>query len=451
MTGRKNASLTIFLSLVMMLFITLCLILIEGTRIYFLRVEAMQAVELAEFSVLSEYQQELFGHYGLFFLDLDYEQGSEQTGVLEQRARGYLRKNAEDLTTVDLSFAKFCRATDSDGSVFLKQAVEQMKIQSGYKIFEELTDRMKHVTEEDINLQEILTENQSIAGEIAGEYEGEQEEAPISISLPDISFPSIQALTEAVFGSEAGLSEKKVDLKDRLLNRRLSEGVGGKEQNSFSEMQLFYGYLFRYCGYYGDNRTNLWKESLEYQLEYIISGKGSDLENLENIMWRIFLLRAGGNYLFYHQDAEYMGRAEAEAMALVGFTGNAVLIKTVKEMILISQAIEEGIAQTRQIFSGEKVPLYQNGIFDGIRLGYQEYLYLFLNTTDKKEKIFRCMDIVEMEVRTKSGYEQLRLDHCVDRFELQWKYQFPSLFTKLPLLNGGYYESTIKRKIYYEN
>lgn len=216
-------------------------------------------------------------------------------------------------------------------------------------------------------------------------------------------------------------------------------------------MQLFHGYIFKHCNYYGGQNSDIWKDVLEYQVEYIISGRESDKENLENIMWRIFLLRAGGNYLFYHQDSEKLAKAQAEAVALVGFLGNASLVHLVKELFLISQAIEDGITQTKQVFAGEKVPLYDNGTFSGIHLGYEEYLYLFLNTTDKTKKLYRCMDIVEMEVRKKSGYEKLRLDHCVDCFEIQWNYRFESLFMEIPFLEGGIYENTITRKFYYEN
>ena len=81
---RKNAkgSLTVFLALTMMLFLNFCLVLVEGSRIWCYRAKAMQAVELAEFSILSEYQPELFKQYGLFFLDLDYAQGEERTDIL---------------------------------------------------------------------------------------------------------------------------------------------------------------------------------------------------------------------------------------------------------------------------------------------------------------------------------------------------------------------------------
>lgn len=77
-------------------------------------------------------------------------------------------------------------------------------------------------------------------------------------------------------------------------------------------------------------------------------------------------------------------------------------------------------------------------------------MYLFLTATEKNLKIYRCMDIAELEVRNKSGYENLRIDHCVDLFELQWTYQFESLFEVIPLMDSDIYENTIKRKIFYE-
>ena len=450
MTGNKKGSLTIFLALAMFTFLTFCMVLMEGSRIYFFRAKAMQAMELAEFSVLSEYQQELFSQYGLFFLDLDYEQGSEHVGILEQRARIYLIKNAGELLMNGLEVQNFFRATDCGGIRFLKQAAEQMKVQSGYKLFEELVENVGNVTLEGAEIQEILEKKENTAAGILDGYLSEDGNRVLDISLPSITFPSINALTEAVFGNHSDLYSKEVMLEERILNRELNEGTVEKEKISFADMQLFHGYIFEHCNYYGAENEKVWKESLEYQLEYVISGKESDRKNLENIMWRIFLLRAGGNYLFYHQDAEHLGKARTEALALVGFTGNAALIEAVKEIFLISQAIEDGIGQTRQIFAGEKVPLYQNGLFNGIELGYEEYLYLFLNVTGAEEKTYRCMDIVEMEVRKKSGYEKFSLDHCVDCFELQWDYQFESMFVEIPLLDDEIYENRITRKIYYE-
>jgi hypothetical protein len=450
MITAKKGSMTIFLALTVLTFFSFGLVLVEGTRIYFLRVQAMQAMELAEFSVLSEYQQETFEKYHLFFLDLDYEQGEESVGILEQRAKSYLEKNATQLQTKDLTAEKFCRATDGGGSVFFEQVTEWMKLKKGYVIFEELFAGLEDIQMEEINLEEILKEHKKETDGMISKENVSDSENFRKIVLPDVSFPSVRRLTESVLGDIDDLSQKSIDLSERISKRILIDGVGQKARFSMTDMQLFHTYIFENCNYYGAKQSNAWNERLSYQVEYIVSGKASDRKNLENIIWKIFLLRAGGNYLFYHQDAAIQAKAQADAVALVGFLGNAALVELVKEIFLISQAIEEGIHQTKQIFAGEKVLLYQNGILSGLEVGYQEYLYLFLNSMNTTEKIYRTMDVLELEIRNQSGYNHFRWDHCVDRLELQWSYQFPRLFTGNSVFHGGNYENTIVRKLYYE-
>ena len=450
MSASKKGSMTIFLALTVLTFFSFCLVLIEGTRIYFLRVQAMQAMELAEFSVLSEYQQEVFEKYHLFFLDLDYEQGKESVGILEQRAKNYLTKNATQLQTKNLIAGKFCRATDGGGSVFFEQVTAWMKLKNGYGTFEEIFAGLNDVKLEEIDLELILKEQKNKAGGIITKENISDSKDLGNIVLPDISFPSIRSLTESVLGNVEDLSKKSIDLSERIAKRAIMEGVGQKTRFSITDMQLFHTYIFENCSCYGAKQLDSWNESLSYQVEYIVSGKSNDRKNLENVMWKIFLLRAGGNYLFYHQDTKVQAKAQAEAVALVGVLGNAALIELVKEIILISQAIEDGVSQTKQIFTGDKIPLYQNGIFSGLKVGYQEYLYLFLNSMNATEKIYRTMDVLELEIRKQSGYEKFCWDHCVDRLELQWSYQFPSLFTGSNFFRGGIYENTIVRKLYYE-
>ena len=61
MIKKREGTVTVFLALSMFSFLTLCLVLIEGMRNYYIRTKAMQSIELTEFSVLSEFQKELFG------------------------------------------------------------------------------------------------------------------------------------------------------------------------------------------------------------------------------------------------------------------------------------------------------------------------------------------------------------------------------------------------------
>ena len=444
MKGWKKGSVTVLLAWSMLAFLTFCFVLIEGVRVYCIRTKSMQAMELAEFSVLSEYQKELFEDYGVFFLDLDYEQGEERETILQQRALTYLRKNIEEVQTDYLETSNFRRATDGDGSVFFAQAVELMKVQSGIKVLEELLGDVGNMTLDSVDLEEILYHSEAEASGILDGLKENIEDKLLNVSLPDISFPSIESLRETVFGNSEHLSVKSIVLSERLEQRELHKGVGEKQKIGIADMQLFHLYLFQNFAHYGIKSSDVSKDAMEYQLEYIISGKESDRKNLENIMWRIFLLRAGGDYLFYHQDGEQLAKAEASAAAVVGFTGNVVLIKLVRELFLIAQAIEDGIQETKTVFAGGEVPLYENGVFAGTSIGYQQYLYLFLNTVGKDHKMYRCMDVIELEVRKSSGYEKFCLDHCIDLFDVEWNYRFQSLFQMRD------YENTIKRKINYE-
>ncbi len=445
-----KGSLTIFLALAMSGFMLLCLVLIEGIRIYYLRAEAERAMELAGFSVLAEYQQELFEHYGVFFLEMDYEQGKESTAILESRLQKYLSLNADEITTKKLTAAKFQRAADGNGTAFFKQAVEQTKIENGYKTIELLMETAGDLTEDVIDIGGLLNKAKSSANGIISKFLETAEDIIPDISLPSVSLPSMGLLMENVLGGTEGLSKKSVELNDRLMKRSLAEGVGSEDTAGLLDMQMFHAYIFNHCGHYLLEDGNVWNEELAYQIEYIIAGKDSDVKNLESVMWKIFLLRVSGDYLFYHQDPKMIAKTKADALAVVGFTGNAALISLVQEIFLISQAIEDGISETKQIFAGKKVPLYEKGILQRTDMGYEEYLYMFLNTTGKEKKIYRCMDIVELEVRHKSGYEDFRLDHCTDAFEVEWNYQFESIFQMVPFGGMDIYEQTITRKVFYE-
>ena len=142
--------------------------------------------------------------------------------------------------------------------------------------------------------------------------------------------------------------------------------------------------------------------------------------------------------------------AEAAAAAVAAAAGNPALVSLIRELILIGEAIGEGISETKTVFAGGKVPLYEGGKLSGVKIGYKEYLYLFLTMTGRTTKIYRSMDVIELETRISSGYEKFQMDHCVDCFELEWTYQYEGLFRTVLQEEQGVYENVIKRKIYYE-
>lgn len=444
MSRGLKGSMTITLALMAMTFLTLCLVLTEGVRIYYLRVKAAQALELSEFSVLSEYQKELWEHYGLFFLDLCYEQEEERQDILNGRMLFYLEKNIPELQESCLRIDGFRRATDKEGAPFAAQAVKHMKKRSGADLLEGMF-KEDQAMENNTDLEELLAEDQKTAEELLAEMVDEEGKPLFTLALPEVSFPSMESLSTAVFGDTTFLSQKEIKLEERICRRSLKKGDGDVSSLSLLDMQFFYSYLMRYLNDYIEDDPHIWKENLEYQIEYVIAGKGNDRENLENIMWRIFLIRAVGDYLFFHQDARRIAQAQAQAAAIAGVTGNAALVSVVQEVLLIAQAIDEGVEETRKLFNGEKVPLYENGISAGLEIGYEEYLWLFLNLTKSSECICRAMDVIELEIRSHAGYSNFGLDHCVDAFGVEWSYEYQGIFS-----GREAYRTAILRKMQYE-
>ena len=81
----KKGGVTVFLSLmlaVLLFFFQACL---QSARVAFLRSQTQEALELAEYSILSEYHRELFERYGLIYVELGGYgvSGTETSGIFK--------------------------------------------------------------------------------------------------------------------------------------------------------------------------------------------------------------------------------------------------------------------------------------------------------------------------------------------------------------------------------
>ena len=62
-------------------------------------------------------------------------------------------------------------------------------------------------------------------------------------------------------------------------------------------------------------------ELLDYQLEYILTGKKSDKENIEGVTKRLKLIREGINVAYIFSNSKMRSEAKALASELFGWTG----------------------------------------------------------------------------------------------------------------------------------
>jgi len=178
------------------------------------------------------------------------------------------------------------------------------------------------------------------------------------------------------------------------------------------------------------NQENSWC-SLCYSLEHIIAGKQSDQENIAEIIMRLSALREGMNIAYIFTDSEKRHEAEAFAISLMGFTGNPAIVKAAQFLIMGVWAYGESLLDIRRLFKGEEISLIKTKEdwklslsdllslhfdFESIqektdnsmtarikrwsagRLNYKDYLVLLLMTMNKKVKLFRVMNVMELRM-----------------------------------------------------
>ncbi len=218
----------------------------------------------------------------------------------------------------------------------------------------------------------------------------------------------------------------------------LSSGIYGNSQDN-SEWQnakdrlLFGQYLLGRLDSYTDaqeTQENPWC-GLAYPLEYILYGNCSDKENLNEAILNLSILREGSNLIYLITDSEKRSEAYTLASALVGFTGNAAVIKAAQYLILGVWAYGESILDIKTLLSGGNVPVaktketWQLGLNRLLKMdlsvekqeksekkagemSYRDYLGLFLLAMDKGKMIYRTMDIMELRMMS-LGKENFRM------------------------------------------
>ena len=441
----KKAEITAFLSLIVVLLISFIFGIIEITVIQTEKNLSRICADGAIFSVFGEYESQLMEAYHIFGLDGSYGTGEFNEDKIIGRMHYYSNKN------IDYKINGIQYLTDNKGQAFREQVLTYMEQKYGIGLIEDLAGRTSVWEEESI--QE--TESEDLA---------ELEENPFQC-LEQIERTGILSVA---MPKDMPLSGRQIDLDLQASKRSLQTGRGKfpmrKNTDKAKEKLLFNEYIMQ-------NFTQASKEniseypdsdeknrSLDYEIEYIISGKSSDKENLESVVTKIFFIRMALNYVYLMGDSV----KKSEAMALAATISTLLLIpeaaEAVKQLILLAWAAGEGVIDIRSLLSGNKVPLVKTSdnwqltlasLFtlgigdDGISgadaeegITYKEYLRAFLFLQPEEETTMRTIDRIEENMRLEQNCEKFRADHCVTKCEIRNKveifgdlaYTFPSYY-----------------------
>lgn len=404
--SKARGSITLFLALILTLIFSLCFSLLEAARVQALDEIAARSLLLQLESAFGEYQPDLWGEYGLLFLnggndsgtlDLNLLEGRRlEESALEQKGGGFYQ-----MALRNLEITGYTLATDDAGAAFEKQACSAIQAQLGTGAIEliqkkaqkgsEMAQESEELEEQWESAKNAMTEaekmeeseeNTAAAGEsgkgkksvsgspgkgkgkkAAASAKGKKDSGVSAENLPENPVDSVDHLKRSltldlVMEEPSEISDKAIVLSNTLAKRTKAEGNLKLSGGGGLDKLWFLQYLDCYfsCGS-GPGKKGSAEHALEYELEYCIAGKESDYSNLEKTVKELLLIREAGNFATIMQDGKKQALALEIATAAVGFTGLAPLVKAVQIGILLAWSYIESILDVRYLLSGGRVPL----------------------------------------------------------------------------------------------
>lgn len=450
MKGYK-ASVTVFLSMIMLLLIGLVMCLIEVTKIHNMKVYRRVAAEGAIESVFAEYHMELQEMYGLFGLDASYR-GSDfaEEKVLDRFDYYGGTWDEYEIETLQLM-------TDNHGASFLDQVIFYMKDATGLGFLEGILGMTQEW--ESIDIEEGAKGEEELTGlSDMKDTVSEDLENPLS-SFLDFDF---QGILNLVVEHKDSLSEGEVTLSELCSQRQRKTGYGSSVNLNYSDITtkpILVEYVMRILDNAGQllsytqgeeetvslesSSEGEGNDTLQYQLEYLIGGKNSDQDNLKSVVHKLLLIRTPVNYACLKADSIKKAEVNVAAIAIAAAVGAVGTEHIIGESLLWAWSYGESMVDVRSLLSGGSLTLtksssqWQLELSNLLSFGnsslpnvdsdegmdYGEFLRILLYLESIETLTERGMDMVELGVRSGIGMEGFRLDYCISRIRLNLETQ----------------------------
>lgn len=441
---RQSGEITVFLSLVLVILVSLLFTVIEGVRVNSMRFQTECAADAATQSALAEYNRELLEQYDLFFVETGYGSGEGGYILLEEHIKNYMQKNLTHpllpLSVDYTAIVKAAGAADKDGGVLEREAVRYMLDRYGFQDLSGMKDVFKEIKEKGF-LQDTIerrrSENEKAIGAVdttVKDENGRKKKIAVENPADAVNRKRGSDSILSIVAKKNGISEKGVQVNTLLSHRGRIEHDGffqNEEGITMPEELIFQVYLMEKCGNYTKEKKD---SALAYEMEYILAGGASDRENLKTVVNRLLLLREAANFAYLMSDSAKQAEAEALAMTLAAVVLFPELKDLIKLSILIAWAYAESINDVRILLESGKVPLMkdteswriglksamklkmEDGSGGGKGLDYEAYLHVLLACMSRRERNERFMDVIEMDVRMTPGNKKFYLDHCINAF-----------------------------------
>jgi len=237
--------------------------------------------------------------------------------------------------------------------------------------------------------------------------------------------------------------------KNTLSGSNLPSTLKSKKNNSLSKEIKNKCVNALYAGLKFGNYNNPEKNTvLKYELEYIISGKDSDKENLASVVEKIVLAKTGINMAYLITDKEKMEQVSAIAASVAIVTGLPFLESVAKGVLISAWSMAEAVNDMKILLSGGKVALTKsNGGWrtsignvtngskkeDSKGLSYKEYCQILIAVQNTGDSLYRIMDLIQTNIQKRYNSEFL-MSKSLTGFKLKATYETAPLFTAIPIV-----------------
>ncbi|MFI3212923.1 MAG: DUF5702 domain-containing protein [Eubacteriales bacterium] len=454
--GKLKGYLTVYLSLTIGVLLSFVLVVIEGVRMQTVKLEAECVTDMALNSIFAEYNRQLLEQYELFYIDSSYGGESPSYENTEAHIRKYMNMNFEkevlgvsffikDITGLRVDNAtieKAAIATDDNGEVLAYQISQYMKHKMGITTIEnmlQVSQQLSGWENSDIASQRASAEEtiHSMLEEKNSQREETEDEITINNPADAVNSTRTDGIFGAIYPSGKTISGEQVQLSEYVSYRTLEVGNGLALQDTETgviDQALIQQYIFQQCGYYGSEKEN---SKLKYQIEYLLVGKNNDAENLKEVLNRLLIIREAANVAYLFSDADKQAQADAMALSITASVGMPGLQQAVKMSIIFAWSYAESVKDMRILMDGYAVPAvktndtwntpltqlvsYQSYLGSYTKtsqgMNYRQYLDALLWITSTDTRMYRLMDIIEMDIRKTNGNSNFKMDGCFDCIE----------------------------------
>lgn len=461
----KKASITVFLTLLLLLSASFFFALLEMARLKGLGTKADIVSDAALESVFAEYQKEVYENYGLLMLDCAYGSGNFAIENVEKRLQeknlNNLKQSEKELYGINLTECKitgYQLLTDDGGNVFRHLAARTAKREALVQEVDDFAEEIQQketLEQENGTVEKRLEEaNKTIeeaeqakqaenTEEKVGDISAQKPQEEVKNPIEDANQWKKSAVLSLVVRDESQLSNKAIALEHTLEHRQKETG-NLSVQGAILEELWFVKYLETHMGSYRQVSSN---HALDYEWEYILNGESSDRDNLKETVKSLIMIREIANMGYLIQDQQKCIEAEELAVALMGWSMNPPVVDATKWGILAAWAYSESILDVRALLEGRRIAWIKNaeqwttGInetgeaVDGFAMAkdcengwdYLKYLQFLICMKKDSAVNYRSMDIIEVNTNTMYG-KSIRMDHMMTGCESRVSYEAEPLF-----------------------